>query len=854
MRSRGATLAAAAVLGFALAGPASAYDTPVQQSSPWPTMRHDRRNTGSSPIIGRYTGGRPWAFRTGKGIFSTPVVAGNGTIFVGSADTYFYALTPSGRLRWRFKTGNLIDSAGFIGRYDPKLRTVPVVVPSGDEHLYELRSDTKRMPHAERIIWSYYAKPAGTTPGQLVTWWEGNAEPGPDGTIYAGNTGDAAYALHPDGTLKWVHRSFGPFWTDPAIAADGTTFWGSLDLFVHRLDAAGGNDVWRVPTLGFVISSPALSQGGTLYIGSFDSNLYAINSTSGRVLWEFPTGDHIYSSPALDEDANGNVRQIIVASTDGQVYAVSPAGRELWSYDTGDVIRSSPVLGMAPDGMHRIVYVGAGNGTLYALNAQDGTRRWSFDTTRSDPVLHDRNDLNASPALTRTGVVIGGEDGYVKYIPYDYCLHHADARCDTTPGSVFPAQLDAVFPVTSGGNTQLGSGTQQVGPAAVLPVRLVVRKDGRTQDAAMSPLLGAASLVRTSPAFPFTAQVSGDGHYLFVVPDGLLKPDTDYSIRVHGTYTANGVPLGNIRLAGTSGGRFDQTLRYHVGPAGAPLRFSTSAAKVTAFRLSRLAFPLPSFAPSVNQIGFDSYDMVVGTLAATPPDASGSGSLLLWAVGATPGPGGTDTVDPSSLLAFPLAGTYRGNSIALSAQGVTLTFSFGPVPVQRMELRAQMSPSLVAQPGADIYGEVACLLVPTYGPLLPTQRLCNNQLNLVTNGTFVTAPYPRTGTANQAPPGLTVGAVTLKRPTLLSPGSAVATLAHAPGTSYPAGQHVVSIVLVDTASGQPVGLDYKADTAELASNGSLEGVRLTIPAATTLPARVRAYVVADVFPLAVRDF
>ena len=46
---------------------------PTEPGSPWPSMRHDRRNTGASPLRGRYhAGDRPWRFRTGKGVFSTP--------------------------------------------------------------------------------------------------------------------------------------------------------------------------------------------------------------------------------------------------------------------------------------------------------------------------------------------------------------------------------------------------------------------------------------------------------------------------------------------------------------------------------------------------------------------------------------------------------------------------------------------------------------------------------------------------------------------------------------------------------------------------------------------------------------
>ncbi len=836
------------------------YGTPVQSNSPWPTMRHDRFNTGASPIVGRYAGGRPWAFRTGKGIFSTPIVGADGTIYFGSADTWFYAVSAAGKLLWRFKTGNLIDSAGFIGRYDPLLHTNPLVVPSGDEHLYEIRSDRHSPSRAARIIWKYKPplarQPAGQV--QLVDWWEGNAEPGPDGTIYAGNTGDAAYAFYPDGRLKWVHRSFGPFWTDPAIDDDGTSYWGSLDLSVHALDAHG-NDKWRFPTLGFVVSSPALDHSGTLYVGSFDSNVYALDARTGLLKWKFATGDHIYSSPALDEDAQGWLRAIYIASTDGQVSALSPAGHLLWSYDTGDVIRSSPVIGFAPDGRHKIVYVGAGNGTLYALNASTGTRRWSYDTTRTDPVLRDRNDLNGSPALTRTGVVIGGEDGYLKYVPYDYCLHRRDPRCSTSPGEAFPPNMTRVFAVTPGGNTQLAGGTKKVDSATVLALRLVVRRNGHTLDASMLPLPSAPGLVHIDPAIPFTAQVSGDGHYLFIVPDGMLTPGRRYTVQVAGTFTAHGIGVGNVRLGGTTSGHFDQTLQYAVARAAPGPRLRVGPRSISAFGLTRLAFPLPSFVTSVNQIGFDAYDLIVGTLHLGRASATGNRSVLLWAIGARPGPRGTQEVDPNTTLAFPLAGTYRGNSLALSAQNATLTFSFGPVPVQRLEVRAQLKPTFATIPSASIYGEVQCASVPTYGPLLPTQRLCNNQGKLISSGTYITSAYRRGGPANLRPRGVTLAALSLQRPSLLLPGSATAALRLAgragSGSRYPASEHFVSIVLANADSGAPVGLDYKADTTDTTdSRGNVAGVRLKIPAGTVMPAHVIAYVVADVFPLATRSF
>ncbi len=177
--------------------------------------------------------------------------------------------------------------------------------------------------------------------------------------------------------------------------------------------------------LGFIAASAAIGSDGTVYIGSFDSNLYALEPDTGRVRWKFPAQDHIYSSAALGSDASGNTNAIYFGSADGNLYALRPDGKLLWKYDTGAPIRSSPAIGLAPDGSE-IVYFGSGNGKLYALNAADGSLRWAYDTTPDDPELKDRNDLNGSPALGRTGVYIGGEHGFVCYVPYDYPLHAKD--------------------------------------------------------------------------------------------------------------------------------------------------------------------------------------------------------------------------------------------------------------------------------------------------------------------------------------------------------------------------------------------------------------------------------------------
>ena len=500
--------------------------------------------------MARYHGDRPWTFRTGRGIFSTPVIGADGTIYVGSADHYFYAITQDGRMRWRLHTGGIIDAAAAISTRD---RAQPLTFGSGDDHLYHVTTPRHGRP---RILWRFRASkpPVG---GQQVDWWEGNVAIGPNDDIYAGNTGGTAYALRQDGHLRWTFTGGQSIWTTPAFTADGSSYWGSLDFHVYRLNRSG-RKVWGTFTPGYVVSSPAIGSDGTVYVGSFDSKLYALDPATGTPSWTFATSDHIYASPALGTDASGHTNAIYFASANGSVYKVSTSGRLIWRYDTGDPVRSSPVIGPAPAPAHDdTVYVGSSNGRLYALDANTGRRRWSYDTTPRAPELRDRNDLNASPALGRTGVVIAGEDGYVDYVPYDYCLHHRDPRCSTSPAQQFGNNLDRVFPVTSGGTTLPATRLAGISPATVLNLRLLVRRHGQTVNAA---ILNPGHAVTTSPRFSFTIQESGDGHFLYVAPRGLLHPDTTYRVRVKGQYTDNGVKMGNFNPAGAPAGTFDQTI------------------------------------------------------------------------------------------------------------------------------------------------------------------------------------------------------------------------------------------------------------------------------------------------------
>src|ERR1051326_8646519 len=80
-------------------------------------------------------------------------------------------------------------------------------------------------------------------------------------------------------------------------------------------------------TGGALNASPAIAPDGTIYFGSEDKNLYALTPT-GALKWKIDLGAPMGSSPAIAADgtiyvANGSIFPI---PTGGQIYAVSPDG------------------------------------------------------------------------------------------------------------------------------------------------------------------------------------------------------------------------------------------------------------------------------------------------------------------------------------------------------------------------------------------------------------------------------------------------------------------------------------------------------------------------------------------------
>ncbi len=318
-----------------------------------------------------------WVVATGGPVVSSPAVAADGSVVVGSQDGKLYGVARDGTLSWSYATGDIIFSSPAVAHDGT------IYIGSDDDHLYAVSPGTAK----PRWIVQVGACPQHVGIGPEASRCDVDAGPtvGPDGVVYTG--GDGIYAINPDGTLRWRFATGGHVSSAPALLADGTVVAGSQDDMVYAV-APNGLKRWDFRAGGDVESAPAIGEDGTIYVGSDDHKLYALG-VDGTLRWAFTTGGDVRASAAV---GNGLV---IVGSFDSQLYAVRLDGTAAWTFRSGDRIVSSALM----DARGAILF-GSQDDRVYCLEA-DGHLRWSVELG---------GDVDSSPVLTADGTIFVGSD------------------------------------------------------------------------------------------------------------------------------------------------------------------------------------------------------------------------------------------------------------------------------------------------------------------------------------------------------------------------------------------------------------------------------------------------------------
>ncbi len=351
---------------------------------------------------------------------------------------------------------------------------------------------------------------------------------------------------------------------------------------------------------------------------------------------------------------------------------------------------------------------------------------------------------------------------------------------------------------------------------------------------------------------PIRQAGSADGKYIYIRPTEFLAPGRTYTVTARGEYYTGGWRLGNLTLGGSRAGSFTGTFSFKVPDLGASLPLSLGTDRVTGLELTRLAAPIPSMLPSLNQIGFDYMDWLMGPVVITPADANGQGKFILWAIGAKQNDAGKLVADPGSDFVLPLSGSYQGSDFVLTNRNFPMAITGIRILFNLFELRGSLGTNGVTlHPAA--YADTQALSIPTFGPYLVIAGLANNWYEkLLVAGTYITRPYD--GVANHAPQGVLVKDVSFTAPTKDLDGQVVATFSLLPGVSYPLADHRAGLLLMDPTTTEAVFMDYHAAlSSQSDASGNLQSVTLTLPKGLFLPTHVRVYVLLDVFPAFEKD-
>ena len=414
------------------------YDVPVLAGSPWPEMRRDSRNTAESPIRGRYRGDEPWSFRTARGIFSTPVIGDDGTVYVGSADGYFYALGADGEpsvevqdrrdhrrrrgARQAPRQARLVPDHDRLRRRDalPAARRRPAALAQAAGPL--------ALPHRPRA-----RRPASSSTGGRATSPTGRAATCSSATPAAAPT-RSPRAASGAGSSSARTRSGPRRPSTRRATATGARSTSSPSRSTRTASCAGRR---RSPA-----TSPRRRRSApTARSTSAPSTAACTRSTRTR---GSPAGA---SRPPTTSTARRRWRAtrratttaIYIGSADGSVYAVRPDGSLIWRYDTGEPVRSSPVLGRTPkrrgrDRLRRLL-------ERQALRARRGDRRPAV------VVRHDAEETprfatattstarrrSASAASTSAASTAGSGSS-----PTTTAARRRDDRCERSPGRSSP--------------------------------------------------------------------------------------------------------------------------------------------------------------------------------------------------------------------------------------------------------------------------------------------------------------------------------------------------------------------------------------------------------------------------------
>jgi outer membrane protein assembly factor BamB len=343
-----------------------------QSGSCWGNFRGDNALTGVSDARIPDAPEMLWNFKMEDGIKAAPVACG-GIVVVGTVNGTLYGINSDGTLRWKILTETSIEAPALIVD-----NTVYVGNLEGKLFAVELQSGA--------IRWTY------TTDNQIM----GSPAYFTRGERKVLMVGSYDYYLHgvdpATGEGLWKYETMNFINGSCALYA-GMAVFGGCDGFLHLVDAISGKERASLEISTYVASSASIS-GDVAFVGDYDGRFSAVDLLNERILWVFENRDAnlpFIASPAVSG------RHVFIGNRDKYMYCLNKSDGELvWKYNTGARVDASAVV------VGNRLLVANMRGDLFLLGLNSGDPLWTYEL--GTPV-------NANPAVVDNRIYVAGEDG-----------------------------------------------------------------------------------------------------------------------------------------------------------------------------------------------------------------------------------------------------------------------------------------------------------------------------------------------------------------------------------------------------------------------------------------------------------
>lgn len=178
------------------------------------------------------------------------------------------------------------------------------------------------------------------------------------------------------GEFKWVFAiSQITYGGGALVAPDGTIYQCVRNATINNVYAINpnGTQKWAVKLDAAIGAFPALSADGVLYCLTNKSTLYALDASSGAIKWEQSLDGATGSAVAIDKAGN------VYAGTSAAIYSFKSNKEQNWKLEEVNVTEQATFA--LKD---QVLYATLKNGGLVAVDMTNGTKKWTYPTTKGD--------------------------------------------------------------------------------------------------------------------------------------------------------------------------------------------------------------------------------------------------------------------------------------------------------------------------------------------------------------------------------------------------------------------------------------------------------------------------------------